>query len=147
MGAADRTTGAAGTGAAATGAAATIAAVIDDLYGAFLAGDRRRFDGYLHPDLTTWESHLPGPLRARAELDAYRDQRDAAGERPDLSRLEAYRKRIDVWGDTGLARYELAAEPVAGRTTIYRVTDVLRRGSDGWQIVHHHAERLHPEAG
>ena len=42
-----------------------IAADIADMYDAFLAGDRDRFDSHLHPDVTTWETHLPGPLRSR----------------------------------------------------------------------------------
>lgn len=120
-----------------------IADGIDDMYAAFLAGDRHRFDSHLDRTVTTWETHLPGPLRERAELDAYRDQRDAARARPVLSALEAQRKRIDVWGDTGLARYELTAQPAGGGAAqCYRVTDVLRRSGDGWRIVHHHAELL-----
>ncbi len=97
--------------------------------------------------MTTWETHLPGALRTRDELDDYRDQRDAAGARPVLSTLDARDKRIDVWGDTGVARYVLVAVPagvdgVAGAAERTRVTDVLRRVTGGWQIVHHHAERI-----
>ena len=58
-------------------AAAEIAAGIDDMYDAFLAGDQQRFDTHLDPDVTTWETHLPGPLRTRAELDEYRARRPA----------------------------------------------------------------------
>lgn len=125
------------------GASAEIATAIDDLYQAFLAGDRERFDRHLHPQVTTWETHLPGRLRERSELDAYRDQRDAAGARPKLRRLAAERKRIDVWGDTGCARYELVAEPAdGGPPQWHRVTDVLRRTDGRWLIVHHHSERV-----
>ena len=121
-----------------------IAAAIDDMYDAFLAGDRARFDAHLDADVTTWETHLPGPLRTRAELDAYRDGRDAAGERPRLTELAARAKRIDVWGEVGVARYELHARPASGAASTTRVTDVLRRGADGWRIVHHHAELVRP---
>jgi hypothetical protein len=125
------------------GPAAEIAAGIDDMYDAFLAGDRVRFDAHLHPRVTTWETHLPGPLRERAELDEYRARRDAAGARPSLTVLAAHHKRIDVWGDTGLARYLLVAAPAGdGPATHSRVTDVLRRTDAGWLIVHHHAELL-----
>ncbi|MFC6676699.1 DUF4440 domain-containing protein [Nonomuraea ferruginea] len=96
-------------------AAADIAAAIDDMYAAFVAGDRARFDGHLHPDVTTWETHLPGPLRTRAELDAYRDARDGAGRRPVMDTLTARDKRIDVWGEVGVARYVLVAEPHGAR--------------------------------
>ncbi|MEH1016924.1 nuclear transport factor 2 family protein [Micromonospora sp. CPCC 206060] len=129
------------------GPAAAIAAGIDDMYAAFLAGDRRRFDAHLHPEVTTWETHLPGPLRTRAQLDAYRDERDAAGRRPQLAVLDARDKRIDVWGEVGLARYLLVAQDGGpdspGQFT--RVTDVFRRVDGAWLIVHHHAELLPPD--
>ncbi|MET7397786.1 nuclear transport factor 2 family protein [Dactylosporangium sp. NPDC005572] len=129
------------------GTADEIAAAIDDMYAAFLAGDRGRFDAHLDPDVTTWESHLPGPLRTRAELDEYRDRRDAAGRRPLLAELVARAKRIDVWGDVGVARYELhsrAEDQRPEQVSVTRVTDVLRRTGDGWRIVHHHAELVRP---
>ncbi|WP_433528182.1 nuclear transport factor 2 family protein [Micromonospora sp. CA-263727] len=131
-----------------TADAALIAALIDDLYAAFLTGDRQRFDGHLHADVTTWETHLPGPLRSRAELDAYRDQRDAAGQRPRLAVLTAQDKRIDVWGEVGLARYVLVARSGdEDPPSASRVTDVLRRVDGRWQIVHHHAELLRDPVG
>jgi ketosteroid isomerase-like protein len=131
---------------AAAGAAA-IAAAIDDMYDAFLAGDRRRFDGHLHAEVTTWETHLPGPLRTREQLDAYRDGRDSAGHRPRLAVLVARDKRIDVWGDTAVARYLLVARGTGerDRAESTRVTDVLRRVDGSWVIVHHHAELLRDE--
>jgi len=125
------------------GDAARIAAGITDMYDAFLAGDRDRFDSHLHPEVTTWETHLPGPLRSRAELDAYRDGRDSAGQRPALDRLDPTDLRVDVWNDTAAARYVLVALPAgsdAAEET--RVTDVLRRDGGRWLIVHHHAERV-----
>ncbi|MET8987459.1 nuclear transport factor 2 family protein [Nonomuraea wenchangensis] len=122
------------------GAAAAIAAAIDDMYAAFVAGDRARFDSHLHPDVTTWETHLPGPLRTRAELDAYRDARDDAGRRPVMDTLTARDKRIDVWGEVGVARYVLVAEPHGAPAQHTRVTDVLRHTRGRWLIAHHHAE-------
>ncbi|GAA0381435.1 hypothetical protein Acor_03160 [Acrocarpospora corrugata] len=119
-----------------------VAAAIDDLYDAFLAGDQPRFDSHLHPDVTTWETHLPGPLRSRADLDAYRASRDAAGARPALAALAAREMRVDVWDDTAVARYVLVAVPPGGEPEHTRVTDVLRRSAHGWLIVHHHAELL-----
>jgi ketosteroid isomerase-like protein len=124
-------------------ATAEIAAEIDDMYAAFLAGDRARFDAHLDTEVTTWETHLPGPLRTRAELDEYRNRRDASGRRPQLTELAARAKRIDVWGDVGVARYELHAHAEDAVSTT-RVTDVLRRTGDGWLIVHHHAELVRP---
>jgi ketosteroid isomerase-like protein len=141
-GAASRTPGERG------GEAARIAAGIADMYDAFLSGDRDRFDSHLHPEVTTWETHLPGPLRSRAELDAYRDGRDASGQRPRLDRLDATDLRVDVWNDTAAARYVLVAVPSgAGYAEQTRVTDVLRRDGGRWLIVHHHAEWVAGAAG
>lgn len=129
-------------------AAAEIAAGIDDMYDAFLAGDQARFDRHLHTDVTTWETHLPGPLRTRAELDAYRAGRDAGGSRPVLDRLAAQQLRVDVWGDAAVARYVLVAVAAGGGPEQHsRVTDVLRRTDDGWRIVHHHSELVQEPAG
>ncbi len=125
------------------GVAAVIAVAIDDMYTAFLAGDRQRFDMHLHAEVTTWETHLPGPLRTRSELDAYRNQRDAAGQRPRLTVLSARDKRIDVWGEVALARYVLVAQARPEDAPQFtRVTDVLRRVDGRWLIVHHHAELM-----
>lgn len=127
---------------------AKIVAGINDMYDAFLAGDRARFDRHLHADVTTWETHLPGPLRTRAELDAYRAQRDSAGARPVLDRLAPQQLRVDVWGDAAVARYVLVAVPAGGGPAEHsRVTDVLRRTADGWRIVHHHSELVRDQAG
>lgn len=126
---------------------AAIAACIDDMYDAFLAGDTRRFDTHLHPEVTTWETHLPGPLRTRAELDAYRAQRDSAGTRPALDRLAPEEVWVDVWGDVAVARYVLVSVPAGGGQAQHtRVTDVMRRTDDGWRIAHHHAELVRAEA-
>ncbi|WBB75850.1 nuclear transport factor 2 family protein [Micromonospora sp. WMMD1128] len=128
--------------------AAEIAAGIDDMYAAFLAGDRERFDAHLHPEVTTWETHLPGPLRTRAELDDYRARRDAAGQRPRLAVLAARDKRIDVWGESGVARYVLVSQlGPDDEPELTRVTDVVRRIDGRWVIVHHHAELVRDPVG
>ncbi|MEU5904536.1 nuclear transport factor 2 family protein [Micromonospora sp. NPDC047527] len=128
--------------------AAAIAAGIDDMYDAFLAGDKVRFDTHLHAEVTTWETHLPGPLRTRAQLNDYREQRDAAGQRPQLAVLAARDKRIDVWDDFGVARYMLVSQVGADdEQELTRVTDVLRRIDGRWVIVHHHAELVRDPVG
>ncbi|MFD2354042.1 hypothetical protein ACFSTC_39320 [Nonomuraea ferruginea] len=93
-------------------AAADIAAAIDDMYAAFVAGDRARFDGHLHPDVTTWETHLPGPPCAPApSWTPTATPGTAPAARPVMDTLTARDKRIDVWGEVGVARYVLVAEP------------------------------------
>ncbi len=136
-----------GTAPATSAAADEIVRAVEDLYAAFLAGDRARFDGHLHPDVTTWETHLPSLLPDRQALDHYRDQRPADAV-PDLRSLDVEAPRVDVWGDTALARYELVATPRTGEATPpSRVTDVLRRIDGRWLIVHHHAESAGEVAG
>lgn len=123
--------------------ATAIAVGIDDMYAAFLAGDTARFNEHLHADVTTWETHLPGPLRTRQQLDAYRQERDTAGGRPRLAALAATDKHIDVWGEVGVARYVLVSRTPTGEEQHTRVTDVLRREDGRWLIAHHHAELVH----
>ncbi|MCZ2857568.1 YybH family protein [Blastococcus sp. VKM Ac-2987] len=120
--------------------AAAVLAGLEDMYDAFMAGDRQRFDRHLADDVTTWESGVPG-LLSRAQLDAHRDDpARSGGSRPRGLRVEPV--RVDVWGDVAAARYELVVSPPDpdGAEETTRVTDLLRRTGDGWRIVHHHAE-------
>ena len=125
-------------------AAAAIASGIDDMYVAFLDGDRRRFDSHLHDDVTVWETHVPDGLMSRNQLDDFRSRRNTAGARPQLARLEATEKRDRRVGDTGLARYELISgeDRSDNGAQRARVTDVFRRIDGRWLIVHHHAEAV-----
>ena len=126
------------------GAEDPVAALIDDLYDAVLAGDRARFDRHLAPDVTIWESHVAALMHGLDELSAYRQSRDERDGPSSLSALTADDKLVAVFGGTALIRYRLVARsPSAPSPTIeFRVTDVLRHdGDDGWRIVHHHAER------
>jgi ketosteroid isomerase-like protein len=122
------------------GAEEEVLAGIRDMYAAFLAGDRARFDSHLDPTTTTWETHLPR-LFDRAELDDYRARRLASDS--SVAELRVEPQQVDVWDDVAVARYLLL---VAGSTgadpETTRVTDVLRRRTDGWRIVHHHAEQM-----
>lgn len=113
---------------------------LHDMYDSFVQGDRQRFDTHLDIELTAWESHLPR-LVDREGLDSYRDNR-TPDETPRVTEMRIVDPAIDVWGDRALARYELISIPVDADDPVQfrRVTDVLRRTSDGWRIIHHHAE-------
>lgn len=117
-----------------------IVALINDMFAAFAAGRPDAVEAALQEDCTVWDVFTPDLVRgpaARAEFHEA-DQRQAH-ERGELT----YRLSdplVDVWGDTAVARYLLEfsyAAPGALRGTI-RITDVLRRGTSGWSIVHHH---------
>ncbi|MCS5734430.1 YybH family protein [Herbiconiux daphne] len=123
----------------ASGADTEVLDGILDMYDAFMARDRARFDSHLDADVTTWESPLPR-IMTRSELDRYRDERPPAVVAAVLE-LRVEPERIDVWGDHALARYLFVAVRTGGSVETSRVTDVLRRGADGrWLIVHHHSE-------
>lgn len=113
---------------------------IRDMYDAFMARDRQRFDSHLAPDVTTWETPLPR-LISRDELDAYRDERPPSVV-AQVQSLRVEAERVDVWGDHAVARYLLIASKAgADGEEISRVTDVLLRDpQSGWRIVHHHSE-------
>jgi ketosteroid isomerase-like protein len=135
-----------------TGGAVAVAALIDDLYDAVLAGDRARFDRHLAPDVTIWESHVASLMHGLDELSAYRESRDERDGASSLAALTADDKLVAVFDGTALIRYRLVARSASAPnpTVEFRVTDVLRfDGDDGWRIVHHHAEREHaaPDQG
>ncbi|WP_420112073.1 nuclear transport factor 2 family protein [Pseudactinotalea sp.] len=116
-----------------------VAGTLRSLYRAL--GDRPAFDAHLHPAITIWESDA-ATLLTLPELDALRDQRaerSVSGAAPAWVRPEQI--RVDRWDDTAVARFVLRAHREGGVDETFRVTDVLRRGEQGWRIVHHHAER------
>lgn len=124
---------------------AEIAATIHDMYEAFLADDRERFDRHLAAEGTTWESHFEH-LFTRRELDEYRDRRAAAGKRPVFAMMRADILQVDVWDDTALARYLLITGAASAEPDTMRVTEVLRRIEGRWRVVHHHGQlREQPE--
>ncbi|MBV8597901.1 MAG: nuclear transport factor 2 family protein [Actinobacteria bacterium] len=108
---------------------------VNDIYAAFLAGDRTRIDSHLHPDATIWDSSEPRLVRGRAELDALRGRRPP-GEPP--ASIEASDPVIDVWGDTALVRHLLT---VGGDMRV-RNTSVWRRRGNEWLCVHNHEDVL-----
>jgi hypothetical protein len=118
-----------------------VAEVIESLYAAL--GDRTAFDRHLDPAITIWESDAESMLTGTADLDRLRDERAtrAATTGPPSS-VAPQQLICDMWGDSAVARYVLRATYANAADSCFRVTDVLRRGSAGWQIVHHHSESL-----
>jgi ketosteroid isomerase-like protein len=126
-----------------------VVAVIDDLYDAVRARDHERFDRYLAPGVTVWESQVPSMMHGVGELAAYRDERDASETAAPATVLVADEMVIGMLDGAAVVRYRLVARGGDVRTE-FRVTDVLRDdGDDGWRIVHHHAEQIaaHGEHG
>lgn len=121
-----------------------VVSVIVQMYQAL--GDRPEFDRHLHQAITIWESDAHEMLQGTAQLDALRDRRAAVAGHPHQPAAVVAPEsiRVDVWGDTAVARYNLKAsyEAVARRDESFRVTDVLRRSGERWLIVHHHSEAM-----
>lgn len=121
----------------------SVASVIVRLYQAL--GDRPAFDRHLHDEITIWESDAEEMLQGTAQLDDLRDRR-AATVAPSKAPASVAPGpiRVDVWGDTAVARYLLTAvyDDVVTDDDRFRVTDVLRRTGGRWLIVHHHSESL-----
>ncbi len=128
-----------------TAQADEVLAGIRDMYDAFLANDRSRFDSHLDGGCTTWENHFPH-LMSRAELDDFRDRRTDA-ERPVLEVMEVAPLRVEAWGDSAFAAYHLVTRVPGGADVTTRITDVLARIEGDWRIVHHHAQGSYGEEG
>jgi ketosteroid isomerase-like protein len=111
-----------------------------DMYDAFCASDRARFDSHLAADTTTWESRLPH-LYERWELDEMRDTRTQTAADTGV-RIDVDMHRVDVWPEVAVARYLLQISPLdgSGERHTTRITDVFELQGDRWRIVHHHAE-------
>lgn len=116
----------------------TVHALLDDLYDAVLVGDRPRFDAYLAPSVTMWESEVESMMHGVEDLTAHRDNR-TSGEPTDLRSLAAVDRVVDVFGQVAIARYTLVAVGDQGESR-FRVSDVLVDEGDGWKLVHHHGE-------
>lgn len=113
---------------------------IRDMFRRFAEHDPAGVEAALHPDCTVWDVFTPelimGVENRRRFHEA--DQAQALARGPLSMQIDE--PVVDVWGDTGLARYTLSfrylpPNAVEGRV---RITSVLRRSGDRWLIVHHH---------
>ena len=120
--------------------------LIHGMYAAFAEGRPDAVEAALHPDCTVWDVFTPHLIRGKEERHDFHaaDQRQKNARGPLTWQLGDL--LVDVWGDTAVARYELAFryEPPNATDGTVRITDVLRRDGGGWLIVHHH-EGLIPE--
>ncbi|MEV7429888.1 nuclear transport factor 2 family protein [Nocardioides sp. NPDC092400] len=117
---------------------------IEDLYASY--GDPERFDAHLDPGITIWESDQTDMLVGVEALDGLRGGRNGETPAPPTVRPVPRGFVVDVYGDTGVVRYDLGVEQLTGEPTgdLFRVTDVLRSSDGHWRIVHHHAEQVAP---
>lgn len=121
-----------------------VTSLIKGLYHAL--GDWQAFARCLDPGVTVWESDADRMLHSTAEVDALRTRRRACMTPATVPVSVAPEDLlVDAWGDSAVARYILrAVYPGADPDRCYRVSDVLRRGEQGWRIVHHHSEAMSP---
>ena len=113
-----------------------------DIYDGFLAGDRARIDGHLHPDVTLWDTDEAELIVGLAALGAVRDRRPAVSAAPVVVALDAADPVIDVWGDVALARHWVTvrfADDAAAAQDV-RVTTLWRWVDGRWLAVHNHED-------
>ena len=113
-------------------------AVVNEIYAAFLAGDRGGIDRHIAEDATIWDSASEPLVRGRRELNALREARPADGFRP--SRLDAVDPVIDVFGDIAVVRHVLRVELDGEPAQRIRNTSVWRRIDGRWLCVHNHED-------
>ncbi len=113
---------------------------IKSMYKAFMENNQMKFDLYLDESVTTWETNLPELLLGKSELDKYRNNRDASGQRPSGILLEVSKEKITVINDFAVARYLFKATMPGAPTIVHRVTDVLVYKEFQWKIIHHHSQ-------
>ena len=122
-------------------------AVVDAFSAALKAGDIARATAYLDPDLLVLESG--GAERSRAEYLAEHAGADAEFLRD--ATIVPLSRRAGASGDLAWVASESRIEyPHEGATkrVLSTETMVLRRGAEGWKIVHiHWSSRPLPEAG
>lgn len=120
--------------------------VVDAFSAALKVGDIVRASGYLDPDLLVLESG--GAERSRAEYLAEHAGADAEFLRG--ATIIPLARRADAVGDLAWVASESRIEYLregATKRVLSTETMVLRRGADGWKIVHiHWSSRPAPEA-
>jgi hypothetical protein len=117
-----------------------ISDLIAGMFRSFAEHKPDMIEGCLAEGCTVWDVFQPRLINGRAErLKFHQTDQDQSQRRGRLT-YSLTRPVIDVWENTGLARYYLTFEyeapnELAGRV---RITDVLRRIDGSWLIVHHH---------
>ena len=126
-------------------AEAEIWATVRSIFESFAARSETGIESRLAEDCTVWDVFEPELIRGRAERDAFhaRDRAQSEARGPfswNLVPVEA-----SLFGDIAIARYYLDFEyqPPGAASGRVRITDVLHRTPDGWEIIHHH-EGLSP---
>lgn len=123
-----------------TGDRDAVWAAMNEIYAAYLAGDREAIDANIAQDATMWDAFHEPLIRGKAELDAVRDARPAGGPKP--TELLAEDPAIDVLGDVALVRHVLTVVTPGEPEQRVRNTSVWRRNGERWLCVHNHEDLL-----
>jgi ketosteroid isomerase-like protein len=119
---------------------------VTSIFESFAARNEAGIENRLAEDCTVWDVFEPELIRGRAERDAFHARDRAQSEARGAFTWNLVPVEATLFGDVAIARYYLDFEyqpPGAARGRV-RITDVLRRGEHGWQIIHHH-EGLSPQ--
>ena len=116
-----------------------------------LAMERRVMEGWLSgnpdaviaisdPGITFFHSAIPGRLEG---LDAVKAVYEGYRGQPLFDSYEIVAPKVDAWKDTAVLTYQLTTQN-GTLTRHWDATEVFRRGSAGWRIVHSHFSQANP---
>ena len=120
-------------------------ATIKSIFESFAARSESGIESQLADDCTVWDVFEPDLIRGRAEREAFHTRDRAQSEARGALSWNLVPLELSILNDIAIARYYLDFEyqPPGAAQGRVRITDVLRHGANGWQVIHHH-EGLSP---
>ena len=120
--------------------------MVRSIFESFAARSEAGIESRLADDCTVWDVFEPELIRGRQQRDAFHARDRAQSEARGSFSWQLVPLEASLFGDTAIARYYLDFEyqPPGAAAGRVRITDVMRRTPNGWQIVHHH-EGLSPD--
>ena len=97
-------------------------------------GDASAMLKALSPDVTYFHAVTPARLEGAA---AVKQLVDTYGGRPLYDRYEIRTPKVQVSGETAVLTYDFVTHNGAAQAR-WNVTQVYRRGADGWKVIHSH---------
>ena len=120
--------------------------IIRGLFESFSQRDETGLEGDLDPNCTVWDVFEPDLIVGAEQRAAFhaRDRRQSEARGTLSWRVEPL--QLDFVGEIAIARYYLHFDyqPPHATQGRVRITDILKRNTTGWSIIHHH-EGITPE--
>ena len=121
-------------------------ATVRSIFQSFAARSESGIENSLAENCTVWDVFEPEFISGRAERDEFHRRDRAQSEARGALSWNLVPVKATLLGDVAIAAYYLDFEyqPPGAAEGRVRITDVLKRTGDGWQIIHHH-EGLSPQ--